>query len=41
MNNEATDKQKEMGTMTNYYLTIARHFLSSTVLAGFGATLAN
>jgi hypothetical protein len=41
MNNEATNKEKEMSTMTNYYLRIAKYFLSTTILAGFGLALTN
>jgi hypothetical protein len=41
MNNAATNEEKEMSTMTKHYLRIAKYFLSTTVLAGFGATLAN
>ena len=41
MNNEAAVNQKEVNKMTNYYLKTIRYFLSTTVLAGFGATLQN
>jgi hypothetical protein len=41
MNNGATDNNKEANTMTKYYLTIARHFLSTSLLTAFGSTLSN
>jgi hypothetical protein len=34
-------EQKEVNTMTKYYLRIARYFLSTGVLTGFGGQLAN
>jgi hypothetical protein len=40
---EAADNQrgKEAKQMTKYYLRVARYFLSTTVLTGFGALLMN